>query len=242
MERFAISLMAFYVLLSPLCTYAEVISHDPVLTSAIVKSDMLQKDLHEKRHKDREETITAQGFITGALAEIHNVENTILEYMSQASSVLTNCQQIVNIGEYVLQIPQELAGVISDAGKHPKGAAISALYKKKYIEIYTEVIETGELIEKLVTSKYSFGEGKKTDEKHVNLLSSAERYYILNSVESKLKRILFDLQIIRYYIKTLSWRDLWLAIDPMSYYNAVMIKMDVNEIKQKWNKLAKTSY
>lgn len=56
-------------------------------------------------------------------------------------------------------------------------------------------------------------EGKK--EKHkVNLLNSAERYYIANEVVTRLEAINTDLFILAWRVRTLSWRDLWFSLDP----------------------------
>ena len=76
-------------------------------------------------------------------------------------------------------------------------------------------------------------DGKK--EKHkVNLLNSAERYYIANEVVSRLEAINTDLFILAWQVRTLSWNDLWFSLDPEGWASVMSGKAIVNGLVNDW--------
>ena len=164
----------------------------------------------------------------------------ILDYMGNASGVLTNMIQMKNIGEYTVEISEKLVAITKDIPNNPKGTAITAVCHKHVQKTIADITSMSDLVTNLVTTKYSLKDAKSEgDKKHVNLLSAAERYNLLVSVEQKLMKINYDLMLLHYFIKTLSWRDLWYGLDRESYLKAIMIGVDVNSIINKWNKISK---
>lgn len=241
MRRMVVGMIALSMLATPIHSYADAVTLDPLLAGTIAGQIEVEKKLHEKRSKDRKETVNAQMLIAAGLEEIHRVENDILKYLGNASSVLTNSLQIASIIDYAfVQIPKDMGDVLKAVKEHPQGAALEAICTKQGEKIYAEATELVTLVQTLVNSKYSLGEAKgESDKNNVNLLSSAERYYILFSVESKLRKIHSDLRFMQYYIKHLTWRDLWKTLDKESYYNAILMKININDIIRKWDQLAK---
>lgn len=240
-ERLAVLFVAFYVAINPLCSYAAVVETDPGLVSVIGAQIAAEESFHSQRKKDRAEIFGAQVVITGMLEKVHNIESQVLNYMGNASALLSNCMQMVNIVEYVAKIPGLAGDVLSEAKKSPKGALLLPICSSRLNKIKEEVFELGNFVTQMVTAKYSLKNVKSEDDKkHVNLLSSAERYYILNTVETKLDEICRDLRFTKYYIRNLGWRDLWKTIDAKSYYQALAIRSNVDQLVYQWNRLGKS--
>lgn len=238
-ECIAISMVCFSLVFSPVVTNAGLTTLDAALTSAILIQNEAIKDMHKERKSLREATLAAQAAINLTLGKIHDIQDKILGYMENASGVLTNLSQLKNIVEYTVKIPDQLTDLVKTIPNNPKGAAITAIVSKRVAETVTDVTGLATLIANLVQSNYSFGEGGNNGgKKHVNLLSSAERFNILLDVETKLKHISMDIRMLKYYVETLSWRDLWMGLDRASYVKLWNSRWEINSIINKWNKLS----
>ena len=239
-DLIAVSAVSLSLVSQPILSSGAVITTDPALAGAIaIQTQQLEKS-YKDRKKHREAIEFLQGQITAGLTEIHRVEDMILDYMGNASGVLTNMIQMKNIGEYTVEISNKMVAIIKDIPNNPKGAAITAICHKHVQKTTSDIVSMSDLVTNLVTTKYSLKNVKSEDDKrHVNLLSAAERYNLLVSVEQKLIQINYDLMLLHYFIKTLSWRDLWFGLDRESYLKAIMIGVDVNSIINKWNKISK---
>lgn len=232
-----VSLLTSCIVLNPMISEAAYITTDPALAAAIATQTITLQKSYDERKKHRLSIEQLQGAIATGLTEIHKVEDKVLEYMGNASGVLTNMIQIKNIGEYTVEIGDKLVAIAKDIPDNPKGAAITALCKNHIQKTTADITGMADLVTNLCTTKYSLKDVKTDDDKkHVNLLSAAERYDILVSVEQKMMRIYYDLQLIHYFIKTLGWRDLWFQLDRESYLKAISIDINVNSIINKWNK------
>ena len=92
-------------------------------------------------------------------------------------------------------------------------------------------------MQQLVTSgSYTVtgSDGKK--EKHkVNLLNSAERYYVANEVVTRLETINTDLWLLAWQIRTLSWNDLWFSLDPDGWASVMSGKAIAETLVWEWN-------
>ena len=239
-EKFSVLLVAISLVFQPLLSNGAVITTDPALAGAILlQTESLQKS-YKERKKHREAIELLQGQITAGLTQIHKVEDMILDYMGNASGVLTNMIQMKNIGEYTVEISEKLVAIVKDIPNNPKGAAITLFCHKHVQRTTADITGMADLVTNLITTKYSLKDAKtEDDKKHVNLLSAAERYNILVSVEQKLMKINYDLMLLHYFIKSLGWRDLWFNLDRESYLKAIMMGVDVNQIINKWNKISK---
>lgn len=239
-KGFAYIYLSSCLLLNPVVSTAQMITIDPLLTAAIKTQTLTLQGSYKEREKQREAIEALQSSIAAGLYQIHRVENMVLDYMGNASGLLSNMIQFKNIGEYTVAIGEKLSDIIKDIPDNPKGAAITAVCHKQVLTTTTDIAGMADLVTNLVSTKYSLKDANSEDDKkHVNLLSAAERYNILVSVEQKLMKIYYDLQLIHYYIKTLGWRDLWYQLDRESYLKAISAGVDVNIIINKWNKLTK---
>ena len=94
-------------------------------------------------------------------------------------------------------------------------------------------------MQQLVTSgSYNVTNAEGNTEKHkVNLLDSAERYYVANEVVTRLERINTDLFILAWQVRTLSWNDLWFSLDPEGWASVMAGKNIVNGLVTDWNNI-----
>lgn len=231
------TLLSGWIVFNPIIATSAVVTTDPALAAAVVlQTETLEKS-YKERKKHREAIEQLQAGITIGLTQIHKVEDMMLDYLGNASGVLSNMIQIKNIGEYTVDISEKLASIIKDIPNNPKGAAITAICHNHMQKTIADITGMADIVTNLVTTKYSLSKAGDDDKKHVNLLSAAERYNILMTVEQKMMQIKYDLQLIHYFIRTLGWKDLWFNLDRESYLKAISVGIDVNIIINKWNKL-----
>ena len=77
----------------------------------------------------------------------------------------------------------------------------------------------------------------ETEAHKVNLLNTAERYYIANEVVSRLERINIDIYILAYQVKTFSWMNLWYGLDPQSWAVVMSGRNIADMLIRQWNGL-----
>lgn len=239
-ESAVIAVICLVLVLSPMMADAAVVTTDPVLAAALETQRTSFNKAYEIRKKMCEKTLMAQAAVTTALETVHAVESKALEYMMNASAVVSNLVQIKNIAEYAVSIPVDMKNLLAEIPDNPKGAAITAVASKKFIETSNDVVALAAMVKNVVNTTYSFSDqDDNSGRKHVNLLSSAERYSILMDVESRLKQIKRDIMLLRYYVHTLSWSDLWRGLDRKSYVKMISARWEVKSIMRKWDKLSK---
>lgn len=212
---------------------------DPALTAAVLAQTAELKNLHEKRRKTQEKIIAAETAVTLALDRVHSVEDKMLEYLSNAQGVMQNLYQIKRAGELVLtEIPQNCSLLAKSVAGNIKGTAIAAIVSDELADAATQMAAIYPFMKQLVTSgTYNVTGADGTNEKHkVNLLSSAERYYIANEVVTRLETINTDLFILAWQVRTLSWNDLWFSLDPEGWASVMSGKNIIGGIVAEWNR------
>ena len=212
---------------------------DPALTAAVLAQTAELKNLHEKRRKTQEKIIAAETAVTLALDRVHSVEDKMLEYLSNAQGAMQNLYQIKRAGELVLtEIPQNCSLLAKSVAGNIKGTAIAAIVSDELADAATQMAAIYPFMKQLVTSgTYNVTGADGTNEKHkVNLLSSAERYYIANEVVTRLETINTDLFILAWQVRTLSWNDLWFSLDPEEWASVMSGKNIIGGIVAEWNR------
>lgn len=212
---------------------------DPALTAAVLAQTVELKNLHEKRRKTQEKIIAAETAVTLALDRVHSVEDKMLEYLSNAQGAMQNLYQIKRAGELVLtEIPQNCSLLAKSVAGNIKGTAIAAIVSDELADAATQMAAIYPFMKQLVTSgTYNVTGADGTNEKHkVNLLSSAERYYIANEVVTRLETINTDLFILAWQVRTLSWNDLWFSLDPEEWASVMSGKNIIGGIVAEWNR------
>lgn len=212
---------------------------DPALTAAVIAQTVELKNIHKQRKKTQEKIIVAETAVTLALDRVHGVENKLLEYLSNAQGAMQNLYQIKRAGELVLtEIPKNCSLLTKSVGGNLKGTAIAAIVSDELTDAATQMAALYPFMKQLVTSgSYEVAGADGSKEKHkVNLLSSAERYYIANEVVTRLEAINTDLFILAWQVRTLSWNDLWFSLDPEGWANVMSGKNIINGIVNDWNR------
>lgn len=210
---------------------------DPTLTAAVILQTEELKSIHKKRKSTQEKIIAAETAVTLALDRVHNVENKMLDYLSNAQGAMQNLYQIKRAGELVLtEIPKNTALLKNSVKGNLKGTAIALLVSDEISDAAAQMAALYPFMQQLVTSgsyNVTGDDGKK--EKHkVNLLNSAERYYIANEVVSRLEAINTDLFILAWQVRTLSWDSLWFSLDPEGWASVMSGKAIVNGLINDW--------
>ena len=212
---------------------------DPALTGAVIAQTAELKSIHKKRKERQEKIIAAETAVTVALDRVHNVEDKMLEYLSNAQGAVQNLYQIKRAGELVTtEIPRNCDLLLKSVGGNLKGTAIAALVSDELADAATQMAALYPFMKQLVTSgSYDVGGTDGKNGKHkVNLLSSSERYYIANEVVTRLEAVNTDLFILAWQVRTLSWNDLWFSLDPESWASVMSGKNIVGGIVAEWNR------
>ena len=216
---------------------------DPVSTGAIINQLEVLKKIYARRDSTQKKIIAAEAAVTVAMTKMHEVENKVLEYMSNVSGAFQNLYQIKRAGELVaIEIPHNMAEVRRAIGEgHFEGTAMGIFAGKELGEITTQMMSLYPFMAELVTSgTYS---SKDIDEngnivtKHnkVNLLNSYERYYICNTVVSSLEDINRSLMYLSWEIRTMRWRDIFYALDPEGWFKVLDMKNTVDYAVREWD-------
>lgn len=217
---------------------------DPALVGAVGVQTAMLKDIFSNREKTQQKIIAAETAVTVAMDRMHQVEKKMLDYLSNAQGAMQNLYQIKRAAELVTtEIPQNMNLVRKSVPGHLKGTAIALLVSDELTDAATQMASLFPFMKQLVTSgTYNVdgydSQGNPTTEKHkVNLLNSAERYYVANEVVSKLETINTDLWLLAWQIRTMSWQDLWYGLDPEGWAAVMSGKAIVESLIYEWEYL-----
>lgn len=213
---------------------------DPTLTATVILQTEELKSIHKKRKTTQEKIIAAETAVTLALDRVHDVENKMLEYLSNSQGAMQNLYQIKRAAELVTtEIPKNTTLLKNSVKGNLKGTAIALLVSDEITDAATEMVALYPFMQQLVTSgSYNVtGSDGKTEKHKVNLLNSAERYYVANEVVSRLEAINTDLFILAWQVRTLSWNDLWFSLDPEGWASVMSGKNIINGLVSDWNNI-----
>lgn len=213
---------------------------DPTLTATVILQTEELKSIHKKRKTTQEKIIAAETAVTLALDRVHSVEDKMLEYLSNAQGAMQNLYQIKRAAELVTtEIPKNTTLLKNSVKGNLKGTAIALLVSDEITDAATEMAALYPFMQQLVTSgSYNVtGSDGKTEKHKVNLLNSAERYYVANEVVSRLEAINTDLFILAWQVRTLSWNDLWFSLDPEGWASVMSGKNIINGLVSDWNNI-----
>ncbi len=211
---------------------------DPTLTAAVILQTEELKSIHKKRKSTQEKIIAAETAVTLALDRVHNVENKMLDYLSNAQGAMQNLYQIKRAAELVAtEIPKNCDLLRKSVPGHLKGTAIAVLVSDELTDAASQMAALYPFMKQLVTSgSYDVKNADGKTEKHkVNLLNSAERYYIANEVVTRLETINTDLWLLAWQVRTLSWNDLWFSLDPDGWASIMSGKAIAETLAWEWN-------
>lgn len=213
---------------------------DPTLTGAVLTQTQMLKDLFKKREKTQQQIIATEAAVTLAMERMHQVEEKMLSYLSNTQGAMQNLYQIKRATELVaVEIPKNMSLVKNSIPGNLKGTAIATLVSDELLDATTQMLSLYPFMKQLVTSgSYDVTNSDGKTEKHkVNLLNSAERYYVANEIVTRLESINTDLWLLAWQIQTYSWSDLWFGLDPEGWATVMSGKYIVSGLIRDWQYL-----
>ena len=220
------------------CGFAQ--QTDPALTGAVAAQTKILKDLFKKREKTQQAIIASEASVFLAMERMHSLENKMLGYLQNAQGAMQNIYQIKRAAELVgVEIPKNMALLRKSIPSNLKGTAIAVLVSDELMDATTQMLSLYPFMKQLVTSgSYNVTNADGKTEKHkVNLLNSAERYYVANEIVTRLESINTDLWLLAWQIRTLSWNDLWFGLDPDGWATVMSGKAVVDGLIMDWKYL-----
>ena len=213
---------------------------DPTLTGAVVAQTEMLKDLFKKREKTQQKIIAAEAAVTLSMERMHQLEDKMLGYLQNAQGAMQNLYQLKRAAELVgVEIPKNMNLLRKSLPGHLKGTAIAVMVSDELMDATTQMASLYPFMKQLVTSgSYNVTDGDGKTEKHkVNLLNSAERYYVANEIVTRLEAINTDLWLLAWQIQTYSWGDLWFGLDPDGWATVMSGKAIVEGLIWQWKYL-----
>lgn len=210
---------------------------DPTLTAAVIGQTVSLEKSYSKREKIQKNILAAEAGVAIAMEQVHKVEKDILSYLSNVSDAVRNLHQIKRIAMLTgVEIPKNAENVAKAVPGHLKGTAIAAIVSKELTDVYEQMASLVPFVSQLVTSgSYNVSDGNGGKEKHkVNLLNAAERYYVINEIQSRLEMINVDLYLLAWQIQTWSWERLWFSLDPEGWATVMAGQNRVEMIIREW--------
>ena len=202
------------------------------------------KDIFSNRENTQQKIIAAEAAVTVAMDRMHQVEDRMLDYLGNAQVAMQNLYQVKRAAELVTsEIPRNMDLVRKSVPGHLKGTTIALLVSDELTDAATQMASLFPFMKQLVTGgTYNVdgydSQGNPTTERHrVNLLNSAERYYVANEVVSRLEAVNTDLWLLAWQIRTLSWQDLWYGLDPEGWAAVMSGKAIVESLIYEWENL-----
>ena len=223
--------------------HAATVQVDPALAGAITLQMNTLKNIYSKREKTQNKIIAAEAAVTVALDQMHKVEDKVLGYMSNVQGAFKNLYQIKRAGELVVkEIPANMNNVrraIKVGGF--QGTFLATTVGTELSSMTMDMMSLYPFLEQLVTTgiynttDYD-SQGNIVNKKNKeNLLNSAERYYICNTVVDKLESINTSLYLLAWEIQTMRWRDLFFKLDPEGWAAIMTGKNIVEGVISDWN-------
>ena len=220
------------------CGFAQ--QTDPALTGAVAAQTKILKDLFKKREKTQKAIIASEASVFVAMERMHSLENKMLGYLQNAQGAMQNIYQIKRAAEIVgMEIPKNMALLRKSIPGNLKGTAIAVLVSDELMDATTQMLSLYPFMKQLVTSgSYNVTNADGKTEKHkVNLLNSAERYYVANEIVTRLESINTDLWLLAWQIRTYSWNDLWFGLDSDGWATVMSGKAIVDGLILDWKYL-----
>ena len=223
--------------------HAATVQVDPALAGAITLQMNTLKNIYSKREKTQNKIIAAEAAVTVALDQMHKVEDKVLGYMSNVQGAFKNLYQIKRAGELVVkEIPANMNNVLRTIKVSGfQGTFLATTVGTELSSMTMDMMSLYPFLEQLVTTgiynttDYD-SQGNIVNKKNkVNLLNSAERYYICNTVVDKLESINTSLYLLAWEIQTMRWRDLFFKLDPEGWAAIMTGKNIVEGVISDWN-------
>lgn len=151
-------------------------------------------------------TLGQNTIMAGYLNNILDYEKKMYNYLSEAQSAVTSAYTIIRCINLGSDIVSELGRCSREVVDHPEGLIVSTMLTSQYSDIMQEASALVAYISPVVK-----GSGDN------NLLNSAERLRILNSVSARLYNLYAAVCRLRQNIMRMRWAHLVRTISPELY-------------------------
>jgi len=198
---FLISLFSIYNV------YAQSTATTVALTGAIAAGSVAIGDELSRTNSLQAATLGQNTIISGLLSDIQNYEEKMYNYLSEAQSVVTSAYSISRCIRMGSDIIYELNECRIAAQGHPQGLLVSSMITSQYSDVMQE---SAALVSYLTPIVRGSGDN--------NLLNSAERIMILNSVSSRLYNIYSAVNRMKQNILRMRWSHFMREISAGMYY------------------------
>lgn len=177
------------------------------LTGAITAGSVAMGNELERTNSLQAATLGQNTIISGLLSDIQDYEEKMYNYLSEAQSVVTSAYSIARCIKMGTDIINELNECRKAAQNHPQGLLVSSMITTQYSDVMQE---SAALVSYLTPIVKSSGDN--------NLLNSAERIMILNSVSSRLYNIYSAVNRMKQNILRMRWSHFMREISAEMYY------------------------
>ena len=179
---------------------------EAVLVGAIVSNQVSISNEISRTNSLQNATLGQNTLISGYLDNILDYEKKMYNYLSEAQSAVTSAYTIVKCADMCSDIIAELGRCGQEVVDHPEGLLVSSMLTSQYSDIVQEASALVAYISPVVK-----GSGDN------NLLNSAERLRILNSVSARLSNLYGAVCRLRQNIMRMRWAHLVRTISPELY-------------------------
>lgn len=207
-----------------------IIGGDPLVAGVLGSQLASQASFFKQRKAKQEEIISQELATNGFLSSMQQMQRKTLDYMQNANGLIKNLHQFKRIGVLVTEIPESMNALVHAVPENWKGALMGVI-NDRFSESYAEMASLIPVVEKVCKGS-SFGDN--VDDGSVNLLNSAERYQMLNSVVSRLDNINCELKSLERYIRTISLAKTLKNIAPDLVYQANKAQNIADQLKADW--------
>lgn len=179
---------------------------EAALVAAITANSIALGDEISRTNNLQSATLGQNTIIAGLLDNILDYEKKMYNYLSEAQSAVTSAYTIVRCINLGGDIVSELAACSREAVDHPQGLLVSSMLTSQYSDI---VQEASALVAYIAPVVKASGDN--------NLLNSAERLRILNSVSSRLYNLYAAVCRMKQNIMRMRWAHLVRTVSPELY-------------------------
>lgn len=211
---------------------------DPVLAGTVAIEIGLAEKQFDDRKKLQQSIRGTELAISAGLQMLHQTEEKIIDYMSNASSAVENLYQMKEIALLTADIGKQSKNILDAIKENPKGAVLASVGSKKIAEASEHIVQVNMTLMSLVkTGKFSNDRKSK-----VNMLSAAERAEILNKLTYELSSVKWKLWLFAAQVRYWGFGDLWRALDYSSWAKMVGMEANARYVVMRWNQTFKKNY
>lgn len=224
-------------------SHAQAIVEDPTVTGAITLLHSTTKEIGDDQTKQMTKIEAAQLILDAQLTALHKLEDQWLDYLKTCSNTVQNVEQLWDIAEEPIKLPENLKKLGQAMRNKPSGGlkqAAITLFKAYHKEntslivkipktinncktIISQIVLNGKSAISKDSLKFQFNVEKDSAMSYykASLLNSYERIIFLNQLRHELEDLNWKIRVTTYGVKYATWWGGFRAFDPESYYTFI---------------------